>query len=222
MKRACVCIRSVVVEKPEKNISLRSEGFAVDKLTGLSTPNNGVDPLTCGFCWYQEKEVPFNLQELCQWQCAFLDNDVVLHVCKMQRVKSAQEGILQAAPNPILWDRMLGAKLQQYFHLQQQTLVELTHVSIRHEALEFAEKVLTLRGHHGTCTCQKHQVQNFVACFHPMISQHDIKFQGTIGAHMLLPQNQFPIYFLFQSHEWDQCKVRLHSYSIYYCPNHLS
>ncbi|XP_044339350.1 uncharacterized protein [Triticum aestivum] len=241
MKRACVCIRS--------------EGFAVDKLTGLSTPNNGVDPLTCGFCWYQEKEVPFNLQELYQWQRAFLDNDVVLHVCKMQRVKSAQEGILQAATNPILWDRaaamatrkvgscfgvwwaaasrpssnlsycrlqMLGAKLQQYFHLQQQTLVELTHVSIRHEALEFAEKVLTLRGHHGTCTCQKHQVQNFVACFHPMISQHDIKFQGTIGAHMLLPQNQFPIYFLFQSHEWDQCKVRLHSYSIYYCPNHLS
>ncbi|XBH91950.1 hypothetical protein VPH35_083196 [Triticum aestivum] len=208
MKRACVCIRS--------------EGFAVDKLTDLSTPNNGVDPLTCGFCWYQEKEVPFNLQELYQWQRAFLDNDVVLHICKMQRVKSAQEGILQAAPNPILWDRMLGAKLQQYFHLQQQTLVELTHVSIRHEALEFAEKVLTLRGHHGTCTCQKHQVQNFVACFHPMISQHDIKFQGTIGAHMLLPQNQFPIYFLFQSHEWDQCKVRLHSYSIYYFPNYLS
>uniref|UniRef100_A0A8R7V5G7 Uncharacterized protein n=1 Tax=Triticum urartu TaxID=4572 RepID=A0A8R7V5G7_TRIUA len=76
MKRACVCIRS--------------EGFAVDKLTGLSTPNNGVDPLTCGFCWYQEKEVPFNLQELYQWQRAFLDNDVVLHVCKMQRVKSAK------------------------------------------------------------------------------------------------------------------------------------
>ncbi|XP_044343369.1 uncharacterized protein [Triticum aestivum] len=181
MKRACVCIRS--------------EGFAVDKLTGLSTPNNGVDPLTCGFCWYQEKEVPFNLQELCQWQCAFLDNDVVLHVCKMQRVKSAQEGILQAAPNPILWDRaaamatrkvgscfgvwwaaasrpssnlsycrlqMLGAKLQQYFHLQQQTLVELTHVSIRHEALEFAEKVLALRGAFGCkeplvriCYCHK-------------------------------------------------------------------
>ncbi|XBJ13977.1 hypothetical protein VPH35_006084 [Triticum aestivum] len=92
MKRACVCIRS--------------EGFAVDKLTGLSTPNNGVGPLTCGFCWYQEKEVPFNLQELCQWQRAFLDNDVVLHVRKMQRVKSAQEGILQAAPNPILWDRV--------------------------------------------------------------------------------------------------------------------
>ena len=67
----------------------RSEGFAVDKLTGLSTPNNGVDPLTCGFCWYQEKEVPFNLQELCQWQRAFLDNDVVLHVRNMQRVKSA-------------------------------------------------------------------------------------------------------------------------------------
>ena len=42
--------------------------------------------------------------------------------------------------------QMLGAKLQQYFHLQQQTLVELTHVSIRHEALEFTEKVLTLRG----------------------------------------------------------------------------
>ena len=39
---------------------------------------------------------------------------------------------------------------------------------------------------------------------------------------MLLPQNQFPIYFLFQSHEWDQCKVRLHSYSIYYFPNYLS
>ncbi|EMS60555.1 hypothetical protein TRIUR3_26525 [Triticum urartu] len=97
--------RSVVVEKPEKNISLRSEGFAVEKLIGLSTPNNGVGPLTCGFCWYQEKEVPFNLQELCQWQRAFLDNDVVLHVRNMQRVKSAQEGILQAAPNPILWDR---------------------------------------------------------------------------------------------------------------------
>ncbi|KAM3405508.1 hypothetical protein ACQJBY_008166 [Aegilops geniculata] len=106
MKRACVCIRSVVVEKPEKNISLRSEGFAVDKLTGLSTPNNRVGPLTCGFCWYQEKEVPFNLQELCQWQRAFLDNDVVLHVRKMQQVKSAQEGILQAAPNLILWDRV--------------------------------------------------------------------------------------------------------------------
>lgn len=76
MKRACVCIRS--------------EGFAVEKLIGLSTPNNGVGPLTCGgFCWYQEKEVPFNLQELCQWQRAFLDNDVVLHVRNMQRVKSA-------------------------------------------------------------------------------------------------------------------------------------
>ncbi|XP_044323490.1 uncharacterized protein [Triticum aestivum] len=92
---------------PERlHLDGRSEGFAVDKLTGLSTPNNGVGPLTCGFCWYQEKEVPFNLQELCQWQRAFLDNDVVLHVRKMQRVKSAQEGILQAAPNPILWDRV--------------------------------------------------------------------------------------------------------------------
>lgn len=48
---------------------------------------------------YKEKEVPFNLQELRQWQHAFLDNNVVLHVCKMQRAKSAQECILEAAPN---------------------------------------------------------------------------------------------------------------------------